>query len=200
MSEATRKLELVAAALAEADAVATLHRLNAEYIQAFAGADSAWHSEHLSDDFAYTLADGRRINKSEFLRRIDEAPTVNDVTSDDVDVHPLGDVALVHGVTHFTREGAVVSTRYTAVWRFRDGRWQTVAAQVKRMCEQWDLVDTSAPPIVGAHLLHRPREIIRRLAIAIGVGVGNRDRQRARLHPRRRAQRDAAARAPTPAR
>src|SRR5262245_52076607 len=28
----------------------------------------------------------------------------------------------------------------------------------------WDLVDTSAPPIVGAHLLERPREPLRRLA------------------------------------
>ena len=116
--------------LDEAEAVATLHDLNAHYIRAFIESDTAWYSEHLSDDFVCTLADGRRINKSEFLQRNAQGPGVSDVSYDEIDVRPLGDTALVHGVTHFTRNGSPASTRYTDIWHFRDGRWQAVAAQL----------------------------------------------------------------------
>jgi ketosteroid isomerase-like protein len=123
-------LDPAAAAAAEADAVATLHDLNAHYIRAFVESDIAWYSEHLSDDFVCTLADGRRIDKSEFLQRNGQGPGVTDVTFDQIDVRPLGDTALVQGVTHYTRNGSPASTRYTDIWHFRDGRWQAVAAQL----------------------------------------------------------------------
>jgi ketosteroid isomerase-like protein len=129
MSETTLDPDPVAAA-AEAEAVATLHDLNAQYIRAFVESDTAWYEEHLSDDFVCTLADGRRINKSEFLQRNAEGPGVTDVTYDQIDVRPLGDTALVHGVTHYTRDGSPASTRYTDIWHFRDDRWQAVAAQL----------------------------------------------------------------------
>ena len=130
MSETTVDPDRVAAATAEADAVGLLHDLNAHYIRAFVESDTAWYAEHLSDDFVCTLADGRRIDKTEFLQRNAEGPGVTDVSYDQVDVRPLGDTALVHGVTHYLREGAPASTRYTDVWHFRDGRWQAVAAQL----------------------------------------------------------------------
>jgi len=114
----------------EAEAVAALHDLNAHYIRAFVESDTAWYDEHLSDDFVCTLADGRRIGRDEFLRRNAEGPGVTDVSYDEVDVRPLGDAALVHGVTHYTRDGAPASTRYTDAWHRRDGRWQAVAAQL----------------------------------------------------------------------
>jgi hypothetical protein len=80
-----------------------------------------------------TLADGRRIDKAEFLSRNAEGSGVTDVTYDDVDVRPLGTVALVHGVTHYLRDGAPTSTRYTDVWCRCDGRWHAVAAQLTRV-------------------------------------------------------------------
>jgi ketosteroid isomerase-like protein len=116
--------------LDEAEAVATLHDLNAHYIRAFVESDTSWYREHLSDDFVCTLADGRRITKSEFLQRNAEGPGVSDVTFDEVDVRLLGDAALVHGVTHYTRNDSPASRRYTDVWHFRGGRWQAVAAQL----------------------------------------------------------------------
>jgi ketosteroid isomerase-like protein len=58
------------------------------------------------------------------------------VTYDEIDVRPLGDVALVHGVTHYLRDGAPASTRYTDVWQLRDGRWLAVAAQLTRVSSQ----------------------------------------------------------------
>jgi ketosteroid isomerase-like protein len=112
------------------DAVATLHELNSHYIRAFVESDTTWYSEHLSDDFVCTLGDGRRINKNEFLQRNAQGPGVTDVTFDEIDVRLLGDAALVHGVTHYTRNGSPASRRYTDVWHFRDGRWQAVAAQL----------------------------------------------------------------------
>jgi ketosteroid isomerase-like protein len=124
------KLALGGNEMSEAEAVATLHQLNAEYIRAYVESDTAWYREYLSDDFVCTLADGRRIDKTEFLRRTEEGPDRTDMTYDEIDVRPLGEVALVHGVTHYNRDGSPGSTRYTDVWRFRDGRWRAVAAQL----------------------------------------------------------------------
>jgi hypothetical protein len=130
MSETTVHPDPVAAATAGSDAVATLHDLNAHYIRAFVESDTNWYREHLSDDFVCTLADGRRINKTEFLQRNAEGPGVTDVSYDQVDVRPIGEVALIHAVTHYTRDSTSAATRYTDIWHFRDGRWQAVAAQL----------------------------------------------------------------------
>jgi ketosteroid isomerase-like protein len=130
LSESSPEPDYVTAATLEADAVATLHDLNAHYIRAFVEADTAWYSEHLSDDFVCTLADGRRIDKTEFLRLNARKPGVTDVTYDEIDVRPLGDVALIHGVTHYLREGSPASTRYTDAWAAREGRWVAVAAHL----------------------------------------------------------------------
>ena len=131
MSE--RAVEAVEASAAEAEAVATLHRLNAEYIRAFLESDVEWYRQHLSDDFVCSLADGRRIGKAEFLDKSEADPGVTGLTYDQIDVRPLGDVALVHGVTHWTRDGEPGSTRYTDVWRWSGGHWLAVAAQLTRV-------------------------------------------------------------------
>jgi ketosteroid isomerase-like protein len=117
----------------EIEVVATLHRLNADYLRAVVESDADWFAEHLSDDFVCTLADGRRIDKAEFLRRTAEGSGVTDMNYDEIDVRPLGDVALVHGVTHSVRDGSPTSIRYSDVWRLLDGRWQAVAAQLTRV-------------------------------------------------------------------
>jgi ketosteroid isomerase-like protein len=128
-------IEAADAAIAEAraeetEAVCELHRLNAGYIRAFVEADVAWFDEHLAEDFTCSLANGRRIGKLGFLERIAAGPGVAHLTYDEIDVLPLGDVALVHGVTHYRRDGQPASTRYTDVWALREGRWQAVAAHL----------------------------------------------------------------------
>jgi len=130
MPGTTREPDVITAATHEDEAVAALHDLNAQYIRAFVESDTAWYNEHLGEDFVCTLADGRRINKAEFLRRTEGGPGVKDVTYDEIDVRPLGDAALVHGVTHYNRDGVPASTRYTDVWQLREGRWLAVAAQL----------------------------------------------------------------------
>jgi len=130
MPETTLDPEHVVARADEAEAVAMLHELNAHYIRAFLEADTAWYDDNLTDDFVCIRADGRRIDRAEFLRTTAEGPGVTDVTVDEIDVRPIGDVALVHGVTSYTRDGTPMSRRYTDVWRRRDGRWRAVAAQI----------------------------------------------------------------------
>jgi ketosteroid isomerase-like protein len=130
MPETAIDPELVAAATAEAEAVATLHELNAHYIRALVESDTDWYERNLTDDFICIRGDGRRIDKAEFLRITAEGPGVTGVSVDEVDVRPLGDVALVHGVTNYTLNGSPMSRRYTDVWLRRDGRWLAVAAQI----------------------------------------------------------------------
>lgn len=135
VSRTSADLGSVAARLAEADAVATLHRLNAEYIRAFAEADTAWYGEHLSEDFVCTLANGRRIDKTEFLRRTAETSGATEVSCDEVDVRSHSAFALVQGVTQCLRDGVRTSTRYTNVWRIHGGCWQAVAAHFTRVAD-----------------------------------------------------------------
>jgi ketosteroid isomerase-like protein len=129
----------------EDEAVLELHELNAQYIRAFVESDAPWYGEYLSDDFVCTRADGTRIGKEGFLRLAAEGPGVTDVSYDEVDVRPLGEVALVHGVTHYVREGSPASTRYTDVWRFCNGGWQAVAAQLTPVVRNADLSREEAP-------------------------------------------------------
>jgi hypothetical protein len=136
MPQTSLSAEAPAGAPDEVDAVRTLHELNAEYIRAFVESDAAWYAEHLADAFGCTRADGRRIGKEEFLRLAAEGPGVTNVSYDEIDVRPLGEVALVHGVTHYVRDGSPASTRYTDVWRFHNGSWQAVAAQLTQVAKR----------------------------------------------------------------
>jgi ketosteroid isomerase-like protein len=114
------------ALILEAAAVATLHDLNAQRVRALAESDVEWLEENMTGGFICTQADGRRIGKDEFMQGT-AGERIVDVACDDVDVRPLGDVALVQGVLHCTRGGVRRSTRYTDVWLLSAGRWQIVA-------------------------------------------------------------------------
>ncbi len=130
MSDTTLGSDLGADEMGEADALAALLDLNRLYIRAFVEADVAWYDDHLSDEFVCTLADGRRIGKPAFLKRNAEGPGATDVRAEVVDVVLMGNSALVHGTTHYTRDGSPAATSYTDVWWRRGGRWQAIAAQL----------------------------------------------------------------------
>lgn len=127
--------EHVRALIRESAAVAALHDLNTQRIRAFAERDLGWHEKNLAADFVCTRPDGRRIDKDELVRRTADEPVV-DVTCDDIDFRPLGDVALVQGVLHRTRSGVRRSTRYTDVWLRADGRWCIVAEQFTNVAHE----------------------------------------------------------------
>jgi hypothetical protein len=120
---------------AEMATVAELHRLNDECLRALVESDAAWFAANASDDFTCTLADGRYVDKTCLPAVTGRGPAVTDMSSDEVDVCPLGDVALVRGVAHWLRAAARESTRYTTVWRLGEGRWQAVSAQLAPVAE-----------------------------------------------------------------
>jgi ketosteroid isomerase-like protein len=119
----------------KADPVATLRQLNAHYIRSFVESDAAWYADHLMDDFVCTLSDGRTIDKAEFVRSTADGPGVTDIHVEDVRIRAHGDAALIHGVTHYKRDGVPLATRYTDVWLFRDGRWRVATAQLTRVAK-----------------------------------------------------------------
>jgi hypothetical protein len=121
-------------ALTEAEDVATLHELNAQRVRALAESGAGWFAKNLSGDFVGTCADGSRVRKAKFLELLADRLAV-DAACDDIDVRPLGDVALVQGVIHCTREGVRRSSRYTDVWRRHEGRWWIVATQLTAVME-----------------------------------------------------------------
>ena len=117
------------AALREADVVAALHRLNALFIGALAKADAAWLKEHLSNDFVCTLSDGRRVDKHGYLRQVEDTRAIRGMSFDEVDVRPLGEVAVIQGVRH----SGSMSDRYSHVCQVRDRRWRVVVAHSTRI-------------------------------------------------------------------
>jgi len=111
----------------EPEVVAALHGLNAGFVRELAERDSSWLRARVRDDFVCILDGGERVSRDEFLRRAREN-TQDCIGCHDVDVRPLGDAALVHGVVYPRNGGAIGVARYTTVWRFCD-TWQLVAAQ-----------------------------------------------------------------------
>jgi hypothetical protein len=113
----------------EAEAVAALHELNAEFVGALGAGVTSWYATHLSREFVCTLAGGRRVGRAEFQRRVEVAAPPGDVACDEIDVHPLGEVALVHGAIHAGCASGFTLTRYTAVWQLLGHQWEMIAVQ-----------------------------------------------------------------------
>lgn len=124
---------LAALAAAEADAVGSLHQLTERSVEAFAQCDGSWFDENLSTDFVGTLGDGRRVDKVRLLTPGGKGGLVENVTCDDVDVRPFGQLGIVHGVAHCSLGDSRTATRFTQVWLVRDGRWQLATAQLTRV-------------------------------------------------------------------
>lgn len=120
-------------ASAVADDLAVLTRLNDDYIASVRRSDVARFREILAADFLCTLADGRLIDRDEFLANAAAPTTAHGLEVHDVHVRVLGDTAIVHAATTFTHpDGRPGRGRYTDIWARRDGRWVAVAAQFMR--------------------------------------------------------------------
>lgn len=111
----------------------TLLELNAEYIRSVQESDVTRFEELLADDFLCSNPDGSLVDRAGFLEQTARPVAIAGLEAHDVRVRLLGDVALVHGRTTYTRpDGTTASGRYTDVWARRDGRWLAVAAHVTR--------------------------------------------------------------------
>jgi ketosteroid isomerase-like protein len=116
-----------------ANDLATLTRLNDDYIDAVRTSNVQRFREILGDDFLCTLADGTLLDRAEFLAQAARRTTALGLQVHDVNVRLLGETAIVHAATTFSHpDGRPGRGRYTDVWVRREGRWVAVAAQFMR--------------------------------------------------------------------
>lgn len=146
---------LMTASLAEAAPVAQagvaeaqLRALNHAHVQAFIASDQAFFESVVAKDFRFTGSDGAWLDRAQFMALAKDAPRVDSISYDDVQVRLLGDVGLVHGtVAHVKKDGAVGKTRYTDAYRWDGSAWRLVSAQLSPVGEpaQSTLVSEAAP-------------------------------------------------------
>jgi ketosteroid isomerase-like protein len=111
-----------------------VRQMNDDYVRAFLSCDVARFRQILADDFAGVLADGRRIDKGEFLREAQAPPNVRDLRLHDVMIRVYGDSAVVAALVSYSRaDGSGVRTRYSSIYVRREGRWFIVWVQWTRV-------------------------------------------------------------------
>jgi len=113
--------------------VATLKKLNQDYIDSVAKSDVRRFDELLADDFLNTNPDGTLVNRAQFLTQIAKPVTVKDFRCEDVLIRVMNDFAIIHARTTYAKaDGTPGAGRYTDIWALRNGSWVCVAAQVMR--------------------------------------------------------------------
>jgi len=113
--------------------LATLKRLNQEYVDAFMNADVDWYKEHLAEDFICVESDGSVLNKIQFLSNTLKGPDVIDYKLHEVDVRIYGNAALVRATGVWIKEeGSMGMSRYTDVYIRTNNEWKAVSAQITR--------------------------------------------------------------------
>ena len=110
-----------------------LQDLNRDYIRSVQHSDVRRFDEILSDDFMCSNPDGSLIDRAAFLKQTAMPVAISNLEARDVVVRIMGDVAIIHARTTYTRpDGQEGAGRYTDVWARRGGRWLAVSAHVTR--------------------------------------------------------------------
>jgi ketosteroid isomerase-like protein len=111
-----------------------IRQLNDDYVRAFLACDVGRFRALLADDFTGVLADGRVIDKAEFLREAAARPDARDLRLHDVTIGEYGDTALIGALVVYRRaDGTTVRTRYSSVYVRRLGLWAIVRVQWTRV-------------------------------------------------------------------
>jgi len=111
----------------------TLEKLNGGYMKSVETSDVRWFEENLAEDFLNSNPDGSLVDRAGFLGQIARPATISNLEARDVRIRIMGDIAIIHGRTTYTRaDGRAAAGRYTDVWARRQGRWLCVAAHVMR--------------------------------------------------------------------
>jgi ketosteroid isomerase-like protein len=107
--------------------------LNRDYIRSVQTSDVRRFEEILADDFLCSNPDGSLIDRKAFLEQTARPVLISNLEVHDVKVRIMGDVAIIHARTTYTRpDGGGGSGRYTDVWTRRQGSWLAVSAHVTR--------------------------------------------------------------------
>jgi len=116
-----------------ANDVDILEKLNAGYIDSVQRSNAGWFEKHLAEDFLSTRPDCSLADRAGFIAFIARPATISNLRTEDVRIRVLGDVAIIHARTRYTKsDGSEGAGRYTDVWARRRGEWLCVAAQVAR--------------------------------------------------------------------
>ncbi|PYM67758.1 MAG: DUF4440 domain-containing protein [Candidatus Rokuibacteriota bacterium] len=107
--------------------------LNRDYIRSVQACDVRRFNEILADDFMCSNPDGSLVDREGFLKQTARPVGISNLEAHDVKVRIMGDVAIIHARTTYTRpDGHAGSGRYTDVWARRAGGWLAVSAHVTR--------------------------------------------------------------------
>jgi len=110
-----------------------LQDLNRDYIRSVQHSDVRRFDEILADDFLCSNPDGSLIDRAAFLKQTAAPVAISNLEARDVVIRIMGDVAIIHARTTYTRpDGQEGAGRYTDVWARRGGRWLAVSAHVTR--------------------------------------------------------------------
>ena len=110
-----------------------LQDLNRDYIRSVQHSDVRRFDEILADDFLCSNPDGSLIDRAAFLKQTAAPVAISNLEARDVVIRIVGDVAIIHARTTYTRpDGQEGAGRYTDVWARRGGRWLAVSAHVTR--------------------------------------------------------------------
>jgi len=120
-----------------ADTVASdvdiLEKLNTGYIDSVQRSDVRWFEKHLAEDFLNSNPDFTLVDREGFIEQIARPATISSLRAEDVRIRVLGEIAVIHGRTRYTKaDGREAAGRYTDVWARRKGHWLCVAAHVAR--------------------------------------------------------------------
>jgi ketosteroid isomerase-like protein len=111
----------------------TLLDLNRDYIRSVQTSDVRRFDEILADDFLCSNPDGSLVDRDGFLEQTARPVSISNLEVHDVNVRIMGDFAIIHARTTYTRpDGGVGAGRYTDVWARRQGHWLAVSAHVTR--------------------------------------------------------------------
>lgn len=120
-------------AMAGANDLEQLTRLNADYIDSVQHSDVKRFNEILADDFLCSMPDATLLDRGAFLEYTAKPVTITNLQAYDVNVRLMGDVAIIHARTSYTAvDGSTSGGRYTDVWARRNGKWLAVSAHVTR--------------------------------------------------------------------
>ena len=110
-----------------------LQDLNRDYIRSVQHSDVRRFDEILADDFLCSNPDGSLIDRAAFLKQTAVPVAISNLEARDVVIRIMGDVAIIHARTTYTRpDGTEGAGRYTDVWARHGGRWLAVSAHVTR--------------------------------------------------------------------
>jgi len=111
-----------------------LRQLNADYINSVQNSDVKRFNEILAPEFYCSNPDGSLIDRAAFLEQTAKPVTISNLSAEEVLIRIMGDFALIHARTAFTKaDGSAGGGRYTDAYARIDGRWLAVSAHVTRL-------------------------------------------------------------------